>query len=54
VSVDLTEQNGVTTLVCTMKFASKAARDGAVATGMTDGMEYSYTYLDDMFKAEAA
>jgi uncharacterized protein YndB with AHSA1/START domain len=54
VSVDLTEQNGVTTLVCTMKFASKEARDGAVATGMTDGMEYSYTRLDDMFKAEAA
>ena len=39
-------RNGVTTLVCTMKFASKEARDGAVATGMTDGMEMSYKQLD--------
>lgn len=54
VSLDLSEQNGVTTLVCTMKFASKEARDGAVSTGMTDGMEFSYTRLDDLAKAEAA
>ena len=53
VSLDLTEQNGVTTLVCNMKFASKEARDGAVATGMTDGMEFSYTRLDAV-AAEAA
>jgi uncharacterized protein YndB with AHSA1/START domain len=54
VSLDLSEQNGVTTLVCTMKFASKEARDSAISTGMTDGMEFSYTRLDDLFKAEAA
>jgi uncharacterized protein YndB with AHSA1/START domain len=53
VSLELSEQNGVTTLVCNMKFASKEARDGAVSTGMTDGMEYSYVRLDDMFKAAA-
>ena len=53
VSLDLKEQNGVTTLVCNMKFASKETRDGAVATGMTDGMEFSYTRLDEM-SAEAA
>ncbi len=53
VSLELSEQNGVTTLVCNLKFASKAARDGAVSTGMTDGMEYSYTRLDNMFKAAA-
>ena len=53
VSLELSEQNGVTTLVCNMKFASKEARDGAVSTGMTDGMEYSYARLDDMFKAAA-
>jgi uncharacterized protein YndB with AHSA1/START domain len=53
VSLELNEQNGVTTLVCTMKFASKEARDGAVSTGMTDGMEHSYTRLDDMFKIAA-
>ncbi|QGZ94844.1 SRPBCC domain-containing protein [Terricaulis silvestris] len=54
VSLDLQEANGVTTLVCTMKFASKEARDGAVSTGMTDGMEFSYTRLDDMFAKQAA
>jgi uncharacterized protein YndB with AHSA1/START domain len=54
VSLDLSEQNGVTTLVCTMKFASKEARDGAVSTGMTDGMEFSYARLDDMFAKQAA
>lgn len=53
VSLDLSEQNGVTTLVCTMKFASKEARDGAVATGMTDGMEFGYGRLDALFKAAA-
>ena len=54
VSLDLTEHAGVTTLVCTMTFASKEARDGAVSTGMTDGMEFSYTRLDDFFQAKAA
>ena len=54
VSLDLSEQNGVTTLVCTLTFASKEARDDAVSTGMTDGMEFSYTRLDDMFKVQAA
>ena len=53
VSVDLTEQGGVTTLVCNLRFGSKDARDGAVATGMTDGMEYSYTRLDDLVTATA-
>lgn len=53
VSVELDEQNGVTTLVCNLRFASKEARDGAVATGMTDGMEHSYTRLDEVLQAAA-
>jgi len=53
VALDLSELNGVTTLICTMTFASKASRDGAVATGMTDGMEIGYARLDDMFKQAA-
>jgi uncharacterized protein YndB with AHSA1/START domain len=53
VSLELSEHNGVTTLVCNLTFASKEARDDAVSTGMTDGMEYSYGRLDDMFKAAA-
>jgi uncharacterized protein YndB with AHSA1/START domain len=48
------ESTGMTTLTMTMLFASKAARDGAVSTGMTDGMEMGYERLDDMFKAKAA
>lgn len=53
VSLDLSERNGVTTLVCTLTFASQAARDGALSTGMTDGMEHSYTSLDGMLAAAA-
>jgi hypothetical protein len=47
------ERGGVTTLVVTMLFPSKAARDGAVSTGMTDGMEIGYRRLDEQF-AKAA
>jgi uncharacterized protein YndB with AHSA1/START domain len=54
VSHTFEENNGVTTMVVTMLFPSKAARDGAVASGMTNGMEIGYTRLDDMFKAKAA
>jgi uncharacterized protein YndB with AHSA1/START domain len=53
VSLDLSEASGVTTLVCTMKFASKESRDAAVSTGMTNGMEMGYARLDDMFKQVA-
>lgn len=53
VSLDLSEQDGVTTLVCNLMFASKEERDGAMATGMTDGMEHSYSRLDELVGAEA-
>lgn len=53
VSLELSERNGLTTLVCTLRFASKEACEGALATGMTDGMEHSYTRLDDMLEAAA-
>lgn len=51
ISTDFAERDGVTTLTMTMRFASKEIRDGAVSTGMTDGMEIGYVRLDDMFKA---
>jgi len=54
VTLSLNEASGVTTLVCNIKFASKQARDGAVSTGMTDGMEIGYARLDDLFKQNAA
>ena len=37
-----------------MTFASKAARDAAAATGMTDGMEMSFRGLDKLLAAQAA
>ncbi len=51
VSVELSERNGVTTLVCNIAYASKEARDEALSTGMTDGMEYNYVHLDDVLSA---
>lgn len=53
ISADFSEERGVTTLVVTMRFASKEARDGAVGTGMTDGMEMGYARLDEMFARAA-
>jgi len=54
VSLELSERDGVTTLVCTLTFASKDARDDAVSTGMTDGMEHSYARLDGLVATNAA
>lgn len=45
-TLTLTESGGRTTLVQTMQFAAKAARDAALATGMTDGMAQSYDRLE--------
>ena len=49
--VELTEKNGVTTLTSVMDFGSKEARDAALSTGMTDGMETSYQLLDALLEA---
>jgi uncharacterized protein YndB with AHSA1/START domain len=53
ISLELAEAGGVTTLTCSMLFASKDLRDAAVSTGMTDGMEMGYARLDDMFQKAA-
>jgi uncharacterized protein YndB with AHSA1/START domain len=45
-TLTLTERGGRTTLVQTMQFATKEARDAALATGMTDGMAQSYDRLE--------
>jgi len=42
------EQSGITTVTTLIDFGSNEARDGAVATGMTDGMEQSYQLLDPL------
>jgi uncharacterized protein YndB with AHSA1/START domain len=46
VTVTFAEEDGVTTMTSVIDFGSKEARDGAMATGMTDGMEQSYQLLD--------
>ncbi|MBN1240089.1 MAG: SRPBCC family protein [Gammaproteobacteria bacterium] len=46
ITVELTEKDGITTLVTLMDFGTKEARDAAMSTGMTDGMEMSYQVLD--------
>lgn len=52
IRVSFTEENGVTTLVSLMDFGSKEARDAAVSTGMTDGMEVSYQRLEALFASD--
>ena len=44
----LHEHDARTTMTLVMHFGSQEARDGAIATGMTDGMSYSYDVLDDL------
>ena len=48
VTVTFTEEGGVTTVTTLIDYGSKEARDGAVKTGMTDGMEMSYQTLDKL------
>ena len=50
----LTERNGVTTLVTTVRYPTEAARAAAVATGMTDGMTAGYRRLDAVLASERA
>ena len=50
VSVTFAEESGVTTVTTLIDFGSKEARDAAVATGMTDGMEQSYQLLDAVLR----
>ncbi len=46
VTTSFAEEGGITTITTVMDFGSKEARDAAVKTGMTDGMEQSYQLLD--------
>ena len=53
VTVSFTEEAGWTTVTSVIDFGSKEARDAAMATGMTDGMEQSYQLLDELLKTSA-
>jgi len=46
VTVTFIEDAGVTTMTTLIDFGSKEAREAAMSTGMTDGMEQSYQLLD--------
>lgn len=46
ITVTFNETGGITNVTTLIKFASKADRDAAISTGMTDGMEMSYKQLD--------
>lgn len=48
VSSLLDEKAGRTTMTMTVRYASKETRDGALNSGMADGMEFGYTRLDDL------
>ena len=54
VTVTFNEANGITNVATTIKFASKADRDAAFSTGMTDGMEMNYKQLDGVLAGEVA
>lgn len=43
---EFSEQGGVTSMRITQTYASKEARDGAIASGMDQGMESCYKQLD--------
>ncbi len=45
VTTELAERDGATTLIVTMRYASKAGRDAALSTNFTAGMEASYDAL---------
>ena len=49
--IRLTEQDGRTTLVLTVTFPSRAARDAAIASGMAQGLAESYGKLDGVLAA---
>ncbi len=51
-TLELTEQGDMTLLTMTLKFPSKEARDGALATGMEQGVGVGYQKLDGLL-AEA-
>jgi uncharacterized protein YndB with AHSA1/START domain len=48
VTITFEEMGGTTTVVTTIEYPSKEARDAVLAQGMTDGMEMSYRHLDEL------
>jgi uncharacterized protein YndB with AHSA1/START domain len=53
-TVEFSEANGRTTLVTTLRYASKAVRDAVLQSPATSGMESGYAALDDLLASTAA
>jgi uncharacterized protein YndB with AHSA1/START domain len=51
VTTELVERDGTTTLIVTMRYASKTGRDAAMSTNFTTGMEASYDTLAALLAA---
>lgn len=50
---EFTENNGVTTMRITQVYESKDVRDGALSSGMDEGMEAGYKQLDAVLAEQA-
>ncbi|MEQ1613934.1 MAG: SRPBCC domain-containing protein, partial [Hyphomicrobiaceae bacterium] len=48
VTQELSDENGGTLLTVTIRYESKAARDGVLKTPMTDGMSHTYDQLENI------
>ncbi len=48
VTTELADVDGATLMTMTVVYSSQAARDGALKSGMTSGMEMSYARLDSL------
>lgn len=53
-TLELAEHNGRTTLTSTISYSSREAREGALHSGMTRGMEAGYVRLEDLVASKAA
>lgn len=51
--LEFQESDGLTTVILTITYPSKQARDAAMQTGMREGMEMSYARLDILFEEMA-
>jgi len=50
-TTEFIEKSGLTTVVLTMRFPSREVRDGAIKSGMNDGIELGYARLDQILAA---
>ncbi len=53
VTSSLTNKGEQTTLTMTMRFESREARDGALESGMADGVATSYDRLEGMLESKS-